>query len=339
MTDTRSRPAAAPASVPAAAPETDARDMKVVPVRHYGRWAVAAVILVAIAAFVETLFTNPNYRWDVVARFFFSPRILEGLVHTLELTVIAMVIGIVLGLVVAIMRQSPNPVLSGAAGLYIWFFRGTPVFVQLLFWGYIAALYPTVGLGIPFTGIDLASADTRTLMTPWLAAVLGLSLNEGAYMAEIVRGGLNAVDQGQREAGQALGMSRARIMRRVVLPQAMRVILPPTGNNVISMLKTTSVVSVLAFPELLYSAQLIYAVNYLTIPLLIVASIWYLIVTTVLTAGQYQLERHFGQGHAHAPEEPMWRRVLRMQRRRTSAAPSTPASTTATATEKEDDRA
>jgi len=315
MTDTRVRPVPAPA---APAPADDG-SFRVVPVRHHGRRAAALLVVVAAVTFGETLVTNPNYRWDVVADFFFSPRILEGLLHTLQLTVVAMVIGIALGLVVAVLRQSPNPVLSGAAGLYIWFFRGTPVFVQLLFWGYIAALYPTLTLGVPFTDIDFASTDTRTLMTPWLAAVLGLSLNEGAYMAEIVRGGLTAVDKGQREAGQALGMSRARIMRRIVLPQAMRVILPPTGNNVISMLKTTSVVSVLAFPELLYSAQLIYAVNYLTIPLLIVASIWYLLVTTVLTAGQYQLEKHFGQGHAVAGEQPLWRRLLQLQGRSGSA--------------------
>jgi polar amino acid transport system permease protein len=237
--------------------------------------------------------------------------------HTIELTVVAMIVGILLGVLVAIMRESTNPIFSKVAWLYIWFFRGTPLFVQLLFWGYIAALYPQVSLGIPFTDTEFVSVEMRNLMTPWLAAILGLSLNEGAYMAEIVRGGLASIDSGQREAGQAIGMSRARILRRIVLPQAMRVILPPTGNNVISMLKTTSVVSVVAFPELLYSAQLIYAVNYLTIPLLIVASIWYLLVTTVLTGGQHLLEKHFGQGHnTPAPGSGGFlQSVMRLQRR------------------------
>lgn len=279
-------------------------DMTVVPVRHYGRWAVATASLAGLGLMVASMTSNPNYRWDVVFTYFFSARILEGLWNTLVLTVVAMLIGIALGVIVALLRQSPNPVLSKLAGLYIWFFRGTPLFVQLLFWGYIAALYPSISLGIPLTEIEFYTADTNTLMTPWLAAVLGLSLNESAYMAEIVRGGINSIDQGQREAGQALGMSKAQIMKRVMLPQAMRVILPPTGNNVISMLKTTSVVSVLAFPELLYSAQLIYAVNYLTIPLLIVASIWYLIVTTILSIGQHYLEQHFEQGHQISSTRP-----------------------------------
>lgn len=267
----------------------------VVPHRHWGRRAVAAVALVIVAMLAVSVATNPNFRWDVVVEYFLSPRILRGLGNTLLLSAVAMLIGIVLGVLLALMVRSPNPVLSRLAAAYIWFFRGTPLFVQLLFWGYIAALYPTFEIGIPATDLDLYVTDMRTLMTPWMAALLGLSLNEGAYMAEIVRGGLLAVPAGQVEASRALGMSRGRTMRRVVLPQAMRVILPPTGNQVISMLKSTSVVSVLAFPELLYSAQLIYAQNFLTIPLLIVASIWYLIVTSLLTLGQGLLERRLGR--------------------------------------------
>jgi polar amino acid transport system permease protein len=293
--------------------------MKVVPVRHWSQRITAAVLLVLLAAFASTLVTNENYHWDVVGQYLFSERILVGLWHTIELTVISMVVGIALGVLLAIMRESINPVFSRIAWLYIWFFRGTPLFVQLLFWGYIAALYPTVSVGIPLTGLDLWSGDMRDLMTPWLAAILGLSLNEGAYMAEIVRGGLSSIDHGQREAGQAMGMTRARILRRIILPQAMRVILPPTGNNVISMLKTTSIVSVVAFPELLYSAQLIYAVNYLTVPLLIVASIWYLLVTTVLTAGQHLLERHFGQGHGPTASAGRIRRGTGARRARAAA--------------------
>jgi polar amino acid transport system permease protein len=193
------------------------------------------------------------------------------------------------------MRLSPNPLLSGASWLYIWFFRGTPVLVQLLFWYFIAALYPTIALGIPF-GPALVHANANTLITPVTAAILGLGLNEGAYMAEIVRAGMISVDEGQTDAAQSLGMTRVQTMRRIVLPQAMRVIIPPTGNETISMLKTSSLASVITVTELLYAAQLIYARNYKEIPLLIVASIWYISFTSVLYIGQYYLERHFGRG-------------------------------------------
>jgi polar amino acid transport system permease protein len=206
-----------------------------------------------------------------------------------------MAIGIVLGVVLALMRLSPNPVLASAAWSFIWLFRGTPVLVQLLFWNFIAALYPEITLGIPF-GPDLVHADANVLITPFVAAILGLGLNEAAYMAEIVRAGIISVDEGQSDAARALGMRRLQIMRRIVLPQAMRVIVPPTGNEAISMLKTTSLVSVLAYTELLYSVQLIYAANYQQIPLLVVASIWYLVATTVLSIGQHFLERRFGRG-------------------------------------------
>ena len=196
---------------------------------------------------------------------------------TLELTVLAMPIGIVLGVVLALMRLSPNPLLSSASWFYIWLFRGTPVLVQILFWFYIAALFPTIDLGVPF-GPSFIHLDGNTLITPFVAGMLGLGLNEGAYMSEIVRAGIISVDEGQTDAAHALGMTRLQTMRRIVLPQAMRVIIPPTGNETISMLKTTSLVSVIAVTELLYSVQLIYARNYQTIPLLIVASIWYLVV-------------------------------------------------------------
>jgi polar amino acid transport system permease protein len=194
------------------------------------------------------------------------------------------------------MRLSPNPLVAGASGFYIWFFRGTPVLVQILFWSFISALYPKISLGIPFGGPEFVHANANTLITPFLAAILALGLNEAAYMAEIVRAGIISVDEGQNDAASALGMTRLQTMRRIVLPQAMRVIIPPTGNETISMLKTTSLVSVIAYPELLYSAQLIYAVNYLQIPLLLTASIWYLVVTTILSIGQYYIERHYGRG-------------------------------------------
>jgi polar amino acid transport system permease protein len=229
---------------------------------------------------------------------------------TLELTAIAMVVGIALGVALAVMRLSPNPLVSGASGLYVWFFRGTPVLVQLLFWNFISALYPTISLGIPF-GPDLVHGDANTLITPFVAAILGLGLNQAAYQAEIVRAGVLAVEEGQTEAAKALGMTRLQTMRRIVLPQAMRVIIPPTGNEVISMLKTSSLVSVIAYPELLYSAQLIYAVNFRQIPLLLVVCVWYLFVTTLLSIGQYYLERRFGRGTARAMPPTPWQRLRR----------------------------
>ena len=269
--------------------------VKAIPVRHRGRWVAAGVVCLIIAGVVYSLATTPGYRWDVIGQYFFTSRILSGLYLTLALTVIAMAIGIVLGIVLAVMRLSPNPIVSGASWVYIWFFRGTPVLVQILFWYNISALYPHITLGIPW-GPALLQLDANTLIAPLTAAILALGLNEAAYMAEIVRSGFISVDVGQTEAAQALGMTRLQTMRRIVLPQAMRVIIPPTGNETISMLKTTSLVSTIAVTELLYSAQLIYAVNFLTIPLLIVASLWYLICTSVLTVGQYYLERRFARG-------------------------------------------
>ncbi len=205
------------------------------------------------------------------------------------------------------MRLSVNPLVSGASWLYIWLFRGTPVLVQILFWGYISALYPRLSLGIPL-GPQFVHFTANSVISPFVAGMLALGLNEGAYMAEIVRAGIISVEEGQTEAAQSLGMTRLQTMRRIVLPQAMRVIVPPTGNETISMLKTTSLVSVIAVTDLLYSVQLIYAVNYRTIPLLIVASIWYLIVTTLLSFGQYYLERYFGRGTARElPPTPLQR--------------------------------
>jgi polar amino acid transport system permease protein len=275
-------------------------EIKAVPVRHPGRW-VAALIVAAIAVvLIRSVATNPRFEWGVVGDYLFSSRIIHGGLVTLELTAIAMAIGIVLGVVLAVMRLSPNALVSGASSFYIWLFRGTPVLVQLLFWNNISALYPHIDLGF-------ASVNANSLITPFAAAILGLGLNEGAYMAEIVRAGILSVPEGQTEAAQSLGMTRLQTMRRVVLPQAMRVIVPPTGNETISMLKTTSLVSVIAYTELLYAAQLIYAANYKTIPLLITASIWYLIATSVLSVGQYYLERRFGRGQRHQGETPLQR--------------------------------
>jgi polar amino acid transport system permease protein len=280
-------------------------EIKAIPVRHPGRWVAAAIVLVLAAALAKSIATNPRFQWGIVGHYFFSSRVLHGLVVTLELTAISMGIGIALGTLLAVMRLSPNPLVSGASWLYIGLFRGTPVLVQILFWSFISALYPQLSLGIPF-GPQFAHFNANSVITPFVAGMLALGLNEGAYMAEIVRAGIISVEEGQTEAAQALGMTRLQTMRRIVLPQAMRVIIPPTGNETISMLKTTSLVSVIVTTELLYSVQLIYAVNYRTIPLLIVASIWYLIVTTVLTIGQYYLERHFGRGSMRElPETPL----------------------------------
>jgi polar amino acid transport system permease protein len=298
---------------PQASPATStapAEEIKAVPVRHPGRWVAALVVLVLFAMLVHTLVTNPHFEWNIVRSYFFSSRVLNGLWITILLTAVSMAIGIVLGVILAVMRLSQNPLLSGSSWLYIWFFRGTPVLVQLLVWFNLAFLYPQVSIGVPF-GPSFATANANDLITPLLAAILGLGLNEGAYMAEIVRAGILSVEFGQGEAAQALGMTRGLTMRRIVLPQAMRVIIPPTGNETISMLKTSSLASVITVTELLYAVQLIYSVNFKTIPLLITASIWYLIVTSLLTVGQYYIERRFARGSARdlplTPRQRVWR--------------------------------
>src|SRR4051812_14268067 len=284
--------------------------VKAVPVRHPGRWIAAVVVAVLAVALVRSAVTNPRFEWGIVGHYFLSSDVLHGLLVTLELTVISMAIGIALGVVLAVMRLSPNPLVSGFSWLYVWFFRGTPLLVQLLFWNFISALYPKISIGIPF-GPEFFNLNANSLITPFAAAILGLGLNEAAYMAEIVRAGIISVDEGQTEAAHALGMTRLQTMRRIVLPQAMRVIIPPTGNETISMLKNTALVSVIAYTELLYAVQLIYAQNYKQIPLLIVASIWYLIVTTVLSIGQYFIERRFSRGSGRGGPVPLAERMRR----------------------------
>jgi polar amino acid transport system permease protein len=285
-------------------------EIKAVPVRHRGRWVAAVVVVVLFAMLVNTLVTNSRFEWNVVWSYFLSSRVLAGLGVTILLTVVCMAIGIALGVILAVMRLSANPLLSGSSWLYIWFFRGTPVLVQLLVWFNLAFLYPKISVGIPF-GPSWLTVNANSLITPLTAAILGLGLNEGAYMAEIVRAGILSVEHGQAEAAQALGMGRGLTMRRIVLPQAMRVIIPPTGNETISMLKTSSLASVITVTELLYAVQLIYSVNFKTIPLLIVASIWYLIVTSVLTAGQYYVERYYARGAARELPLTPWQRIRR----------------------------
>jgi polar amino acid transport system permease protein len=278
-------------------------DIKAVPVRRPWRWIAAAIVLVIAASLVRSVVANPRFHWGTVGHYLFDARILHGVTITLELTALSMVIGIVLGILAAVMRLSPNPVVSLASWLYIWFFRGTPLLVQLLFWGFIAALYPVISLGVPFGGPAAIHVGANSLITPFVAALLGFGLNEGAYMSEIVRAGIIAVNEGQTEAAQSLGLSRLQIMRLIVLPQAMRVIIPPTGNETISMLKNTSLVIVLGSVfDLLFEAQQIYAATYQTIPLLIVASIWYLAMTSVAYVIQYFVERRFGRGFSRAEQ-------------------------------------
>ena len=289
---------------------SDVKPIKAVPLRHPGRWLTVAAILVLAAMFANALVSNPLFQWDVVAQYFTAETILKGVVQTLYLTFVAMAVGIVLGGILAVMRLSPSPVLSTISWVYIWFFRGTPVLVQLIFWFNLAALFPELSIGVPF-GPTFFSVETNAAITPFVAAILGLGLNEAAYMAEISRAGIQSVNDGQVEAAHALGMRRLLTMRRIVLPQAMRVIIPPAGNETIGMLKTTSLVSIVTLPELLYSAQSIYSRTFQTIPLLIVASLWYLIMTSVLTVGQYYIERHFAKGNARTTPMTAWQRLGR----------------------------
>ncbi|MFI0821116.1 amino acid ABC transporter permease [Streptomyces sp. NPDC021098] len=281
--------------------------LRAVPVRRPGQRAAAVVVAFLLVFLLEGWITNPRMRWGTVGEFLFSPVIMEGLRTTLLLTALAMAVGIVGGVVLAVLRMSANPILSRLSWAYIWLFRGTPLLVQLLFWYFLSAIVPTIGLGIPW-GPTFVEAETNVLITQLTAAVLGLGLHEAAYMAEIVRAGITSVDDGQNEAAQALGMSRGQTLRRIVLPQALRIIIPPTGNQAISMLKTTSLVFAIAVPELLTSIQGIYSRNFQQVPLLVVACFWYLVATSVLNVGQYYLERRFGRGTSRTlPPTPLQR--------------------------------
>lgn len=259
------------------------------------QWVITAVILVLAVLVIYSVATNKNFEWSVVGHYLFSSSILAGVGRTLELTACSAAIGFVLAIILAMMRLSGVALAQGVAWLYIWFFRGTPLLVQLIFWFNFGALYHRIGLGIP-GGPTLFSVDSNSVITAFSAAILGLGLNSAAYMAEIVRAGIESIHHGQSEAAKSLGLSRLQTLRYVLMPQAMRVIVPPVSNEVISMLKYSSIVSVLALPELLYSAQLIYARNFETIPLLMVTCIWYLGFTTLLSICQYYLEQHYGRG-------------------------------------------
>ncbi len=281
--------------------------IRAVPLHHPLRWVAAIVVVLILAGVVDTFITAPDLHWSVVGQWLFDSRILQSCLVTLYLTAIAMIVGVSLGALLAVMRLSANRVMSWVSWLYIWFFRGTPVLVQLFFWWSIAYILPYLSIGIPFTHIAW-TASTNALITPLVAAILGLGLNEAAYMAEIVRAGIISVDQGQTEAAHALGMRRSLVMRRIILPQAMRVIVPPTGNETISMLKTTSLASIVTLHELYFTQSQISLFNYRIVELLIVASVWYLVMSSVLTVFQFYIERHYAQGSVRGlPPTPMQR--------------------------------
>lgn len=267
-----------------------------VPVRHPGRWISAIIIIGVLALFMQSLVTNPNFRWDIVGTYILDVKVVQGVGWTLILTVASMVLAIVLAILLAFMRQSENPVFRWSSWAWVWFFRGTPVYTQLIFWGLIAVLYPRISAGVPF-GPQLFSMDTSAVITALVAAILGLGLNESAYLAEIFRAGLKSVDRGQMEAAEALGMGKTKIMWRIILPQAMRVIVPPTGNETIGMLKTTSLVLAVPFTlDLTFATNTLANRTYLPVPLLIVAAIWYLVITSLLMVGQHYIEAYYGKG-------------------------------------------
>jgi polar amino acid transport system permease protein len=288
----------------------------VVPLRHYGRWLSAIVVAALTALLVNALATNEQFDYGAIRTYLFSDVVLKGVWNTLLLTLLAQAIGVALGIVLAVMRGSPNPVLRVTSWVYIWLFRGTPVLVQLIFWFNLGLIFKNVTIGIPGTDLNLIDEPTNSVVTPFAAALLGLALNEAAYMAEIVRGGLLGVDRGQVEAASALGMTRGLALRRILLPQAVRIIIPPTGNETINMLKTTSIASVIAYNDLLNQAKSIYNETLETLELLVVASIWYLAMTSVLSVGQFFLERYYGRSEAEHRDSfcGVMRRALRLRR-------------------------
>jgi len=283
---------------PAARPEA----IKAIPVRHYGRY-LSAFIAVALLALIVYAFGQGKINWGTIPEFFFDDRIVTGALKTLLLTVLAMVIGIVGGIVLAVMRLSKNPVTSSISWFYIWFFRGTPVLVQLFIWFNLGLVFEYINLG------PIYKDYWSSFMTPFLTALLGFGLNEAAYMAEICRAGLQSVDEGQTEASHALGMSHGKTLRRVIIPQAMRVIVPPTGNEVINMLKTTSLVSMVQFVELFRAAQDIGQQSGSPVEMFFLAAAWYLIMTSILSVGQYYIERYYARGTSRQLAATPWQKV------------------------------
>lgn len=292
VTTDRSR-ADGPTTPDEAAPRWE--DLKVVPARHPGRWVATAFVAVLLAMVVSSLVTNPRWEWSVVAQYLTWPSVLGGLWGTIRLTAVAAVIGFGLGTVLALMRLSRSPLLQAVSSAYTWVFRSVPLILQLLLWYNLAYLYPTLSLGIPF-GPGFLEFGTLDVIDKFGAAILGLGLSQAAYSSEIVRAGILSVDQGQHEAAASLGIPRSRQTLRIVLPQAMRTIVPTSVNEIIGLVKGTSVVYVLAYGELFYTIGVIYGRNQRVVPLLMVAAIWYLVITTVLTIAQYYVERHYAKG-------------------------------------------
>jgi polar amino acid transport system permease protein len=284
-------------SVDAASPSTSPTVIDAVPMRHPWRWVAATVIVILALLFLYGAATNDAFRWETYRKYLFDQRIAVAALNTIKLTVLSMALAIVLGVVLAVMRLSPNPVFRAVSWVYLWIFRGTPVYVQLVFWGLITTIYPIIQLGVPFTGPTFVQFTLQGLSIAFTLAFIGLGLNEAAYMAEIIRAGISSVPEGQTEASIALGMSWGKAMWRTVLPQAMRVIIPPTGNEVISMLKTTSLVTAVPYSFDLYGVARDISVRlFQPVPLLLVAATWYLAITSVLMVGQYYLEKYFARG-------------------------------------------
>jgi polar amino acid transport system permease protein len=264
---------------------------EIVPVRHWGRITLAVLVIIGFIIVVQSFATNPNIDWAVVWEFLFSPAILTGLWGTLQLTFWSMIFATTLAVVIAVMRTSESKIISGFAAGYVYIFRGIPLIVLLIFVGNLGLFFKVFALGIPFTDIVFFSVPSKDVMTPFIAAIIGLSLAGSGYMAEIVRAGLLSVGRGQREAAKALGCGPGTTLRYIVMPQALKVLIPPMGNELIGMLKATSIVSVIAGGDLLTMALGISGLNYRTIELLIVATIWYLLVISVLSVAQYFVER------------------------------------------------
>ncbi|MCI0144090.1 amino acid ABC transporter permease [Arthrobacter bambusae] len=272
---------------------------KVIPLRHPWRWVSAVVITLIVIWAIQVLVSTPAFGWDVVGEFLLNDQILQGVWGTLYMTVLAVALGLSIGSLIAVMRLSPNPILSSVASFYQWFFRGTPVLVQLIFWYNLSSIFPNLRLSI--FGWEIFNASTNTIMTSMTSALLGLGLNFGAYCSEIVRAGILSVDEGQIDASTAYGLTRLQTYKAVILPQAMRVILPPLGNEFIGMLKGTSLASTVAFYELLHQAQVIYNRSFQIVPLLVVASLWYLLLTSILSIGQHFIENRFARGTRRNP--------------------------------------
>ncbi|MDQ0707360.1 polar amino acid transport system permease protein [Arthrobacter woluwensis] len=284
-------------------------DLRVVPARHPWRWVGTVLVTILVAAIAYSLATNPRWEWGVVAQWFTAQSVVNGLLETLKLTVIAGTLGFLLGFVLALMRLSASPLLVGVAWTFSWIFRSTPLLVQLLLWYNLGYLYEKISLGIPFTDVRFFEASTTTLISQFAAAVLGLSLNQAAYSAEIIRGGILSVDAGQLEAAAALGIPAWRRNTRIVLPQAMRAILPNAFNEIIGLVKGTSVVYVLAYSELFYTVQVIYNRTQQVLPLLLVATLWYVVITSVLSVAQYYIERHYSRGSVRNLPPTPWQRI------------------------------